>query len=74
MEDCSVVTANYDLGDGLKGTIGIVGPKRMDYDKVVQSLKILKQQLDDMYPDRKQKKLEIAIRKDFLEYFEDGES
>ena len=68
MEDCSVVTANYDLGDGLKGTIGIVGPKRMDYDKVVQSLKVIKQQLDDMYPDRKKKKLEIAIRKDFLDY------
>ena len=31
MKDCSVVTATYDLGEGVKGTIGIVGPKRMDY-------------------------------------------
>ena len=33
MKDCSVVTATYDLGEGVKGTIGIVGPKRMDYEK-----------------------------------------
>lgn len=66
MEDCSVVTANYDLGGGLRGTIGIVGPKRMDYGKVVQSMKIIKQQLDDLYPERKNKKLEIAIRQDFF--------
>ena len=26
MKDCSVVTATYDLGEGVKGTIGIVGP------------------------------------------------
>lgn len=49
MKDCSVVTATYELGDGVKGTIGIVGPKRMDYDHVVDSLKTLKDQLDDMF-------------------------
>ena len=46
MKDCSLVTANYDLGNGMRGTIGIVGPKRMDYAKVVDNLKILKNQLD----------------------------
>lgn len=46
MKDCSVVTANYVLGDGLRGTIGIVGPKRMDYDKVVTILKTLMNQLE----------------------------
>ncbi len=46
MKDCSVVTATYDLGEGVKGTIGIVGPKRMDYEKVVTNLKTLKSQLD----------------------------
>ena len=49
MQDCSVVTAVYDLGDGMKGTIGIVGPKRMDYDKVVGTLKTIKTKLDDLY-------------------------
>ena len=34
MKDCSVVTANYALGDGIQGTIGIIGPKRMDYEHV----------------------------------------
>ena len=32
MKDCSVVTASYDLGKGMKGIIGIIGPKRMDYE------------------------------------------
>ena len=35
MKDCSLVTTNYDLGNGMRGTIGIVGPKRMDYDKMM---------------------------------------
>lgn len=46
MKDCSVVTANYELGEGIRGTIGIIGPKRMDYDKVLRTLKNLMKQLD----------------------------
>lgn len=46
MKDCSVVTANYDLGEGIRGTIGIIGPKRMDYEKVLGTLKNLMKQLD----------------------------
>lgn len=49
MKDCSVVTATYELGDGMKGTIGIVGPKRMDYENVVDNLKTLKNQLDGIF-------------------------
>ncbi len=49
MKDCSVVTATYELEDGLKGTIGIIGPRRMDYDKVISTLKNLKSQLDKSY-------------------------
>lgn len=51
MRDCSVVTAAYELGDGMKGTIGIVGPKRMDYDKVVATLRTIQSQLDVLYKD-----------------------
>ncbi len=51
MRDCSVVTATYELGDGMRGTIGIVGPKRMDYDKVVGTLKTLQSKLDEIYKD-----------------------
>ena len=46
MKDCSVVTASYDLGEGMKGTIGIIGPKRMDYEKVLGTLRNLMSQLD----------------------------
>ena len=46
MRDCSVVTATYELGDGMKGTIGIIGPKRMDYEHVMKTLKTLQSELD----------------------------
>ena len=49
MKDCSVVTATYEMKDGAKGTIGIIGPKRMDYDKVVETIKSIKNQLDDAF-------------------------
>lgn len=49
MKDCSVVTATYDLGEGMQGTIGIIGPKRMDYENVVDNLKTLKTQLDHIF-------------------------
>ena len=49
MKDCSVVTATYELGEGMKGTIGIIGPKRMDYEHVMKTLKILQGELDAIY-------------------------
>lgn len=49
MKDCSVVTATYELGEGVKGTIGIIGPKRMDYENVMDNLKHLKAQLDGIF-------------------------
>lgn len=49
MKDCSVVTATYELEEGVTGTIGIIGPKRMDYEKVVQTLKTVKTQLDETF-------------------------
>lgn len=51
MKDCSVVTATYELDEGVRGTIGIVGPKRMDYEKVVEALKSIKIQLDSKFKD-----------------------
>lgn len=49
MKDCSIVTATYELGEGVKGTIGIVGPKRMDYEHVLSSMKRLQSELDQMF-------------------------
>ncbi len=53
MEDCSIVTATYKMPEGATGTIGIVGPKRMDYKKVVSTLKNLTIELDDIFNKRK---------------------
>ncbi|MDO4293150.1 MAG: heat-inducible transcriptional repressor HrcA [Eubacteriales bacterium] len=49
MKDCSVVTATYELGEGMRGTIGVIGPKRMDYDKVISTLKTLMNEFDTLY-------------------------
>ncbi|MCR5830557.1 MAG: heat-inducible transcriptional repressor HrcA [Lachnospiraceae bacterium] len=49
MKDCSVVTATYELGEGIHGTIGIIGPKRMDYDKVLSTMKKLSNELDSIF-------------------------
>ena len=65
LKDCSVVTANYDLGDGLHGIVGIVGPKRMDYERVVGTLHGLKNQLDAIYKEMGTKKIsDSGIGKD----------
>ena len=49
MKDCSIVTATYELDEGVQGTIGIIGPKRMDYKKVVGNLQTMMNQLDDIF-------------------------
>jgi len=49
MKDCSLVTATYEMPEGAKGTIGIIGPKRMDYKKVVNTLKNLTIELDEIF-------------------------
>lgn len=49
MKDCSVVTATYQIEEGVYGKIGIVGPKRMDYERVVSTLQECMNQLDDIF-------------------------
>ena len=46
MKDCSVITATYEFEDGVRGRIGILGPKRMDYEKVVDVLQNVTRNLD----------------------------
>ena len=52
MKDCSIVTATYELAEGGTGTVGIIGPKRMDYKKVVKTLKNLTEELDDIFKEK----------------------
>ena len=47
LKDCSLVTANYEFGTGIRGTIGIVGPKRMDYEKVLRTIRTVMDQLEE---------------------------
>lgn len=49
MKDYSIITSTYQLPEGAKGTIGIIGPKRMDYKKVVSTLKSLTDELDNIF-------------------------
>ncbi len=46
LKNCSLVTTEYSLGDKIKGKIGIIGPKRMDYAKVFASLDLISNHLD----------------------------
>ena len=38
LKDTSVVVASYEIGDGMRGVIGVVGPTRMDYAKITARL------------------------------------
>ena len=62
LKDCSVVTATYEIEEGVYGKIGIVGPKRMDYAKVVGTLKNLMKQLDDIFKHQSKDKTTKAIK------------
>ena len=53
MKDCSVVTATYDLGNDMKGTVGIIGPKRMDYENVMKTMNKLLKQLEQVSKNNK---------------------
>ncbi|MCR4840630.1 MAG: heat-inducible transcriptional repressor HrcA [Lachnospiraceae bacterium] len=48
-QDCSLVTATYQIEEGVYGKIGIIGPRRMNYEKVVDSLKNLMNELDVIF-------------------------
>ncbi len=48
-KDCSVVTATYHIEEGVYGKIGIIGPRRMDYEKVVSTLQNLMSELDVIF-------------------------
>lgn len=41
-QDCSLIAANYNIGDTFVGTIGIIGPTRMEYSKVISSVNFVR--------------------------------
>ncbi|WP_313562133.1 heat-inducible transcriptional repressor HrcA [Ruminiclostridium cellobioparum] len=46
IKDCSIVTASYSIDDYVIGTIGIIGPTRMEYSKVVSSLNYIRNKIN----------------------------
>jgi heat-inducible transcriptional repressor len=49
LKDTSVVMARYDLGDGMQGMLGVVGPTRMDYAQVAAKLSYFAEGLGKMF-------------------------
>ena len=54
LEDCSLVTATYRLGNDTHGTIGVIGPTRMQYGKVLSILSAMGKQLTDLFTQDKE--------------------
>ncbi len=48
MKDCSIVTTTYKFGDNIQGTIGILGPTRMNYSQVVSVLNGMIKNIEDV--------------------------
>lgn len=42
IQDCSLITANYNIADSFFGTIGIIGPTRMEYPKVISAMNYIR--------------------------------
>ena len=49
LKDTSVVVASYDIGEGMRGVIGVVGPTRMDYAKITARLTYLAEGLSRLF-------------------------
>ena len=49
MQDCSIVTMTYTTGSGQQGTIGVIGPTRMQYSRVLAAVNMIGQQLSQLF-------------------------
>ena len=57
LKETSVVMTKFDIGDGLQGMIGVVGPTRMDYAKVTARLSYFAESLSKMFSKPEQAQL-----------------
>ena len=60
LKDTSVVMTKFDIGDGMQGMIGVVGPTRMDYAKVTARLSYFAESLSKMFSKPEQPQLPEA--------------
>ena len=63
LKDTSVVMTKFDIGDGLQGMIGVVGPTRMDYAKVTARLSYFAESLSKMFGKPEQPQLPEGMEK-----------
>lgn len=49
LKDVSVISSDINIGGEHRGKIALVGPKRMDYDKVLTALEYLVEQINKLY-------------------------
>ena len=61
LKDTSVVMTKFDIGDGMQGMIGVVGPTRMDYAKVTARLSYFAESLSKMFAKPEQLQLPDAL-------------
>ena len=66
LKDTSVVMTKFDIGDGMQGMIGVVGPTRMDYAKVTARLSYFAESLSKMFAKPEQPQLP-AVQEDTKE-------
>lgn len=48
LNENTIVATSYDLGDGSKGKIAVIGPTRMDYEKIISTLISLNDRFRDI--------------------------
>lgn len=55
LQDVSIITAKVNTGNKNSGSIALIGPKRMDYDKVVSALEYVVGELNKYFDTQKEK-------------------
>ena len=66
MKDCSVIKTSYKVGDDVYGTIGIIGPTRMDYGQVISVLNGMAKNIENIMNSSARRKNKAIEGKDKL--------
>ena len=53
LDDVSIISANIKINDEQKGTISLVGPTRMDYNKVISAIELVQEELEKFFKEDK---------------------
>ena len=67
LKDSSVVMTKFDIGDGMQGMIGVVGPTRMDYAQITARLSYFAESLSKMFAKPEQPQLPEEVHEETSE-------